>query len=163
MSITALIRKFRFFNFKGNFLYRWKLYSFASSTSSKKFLNFSINLENKCFYILCSSSFKKVFILFASIVPAANLSSIYSPYFPPPRKDCLRSSAVPMPGMMSLKLLAWPRVILSKWWSSFFWVMMVPLTNNLASGLGSIYIFPFSLNIEQWRVAIPRALSLIWF
>jgi len=60
-----------------------------------------------------------------------------------------------------LKLLACPRVILSKWLSSVFWAVSEPFINTFAYGLGTIYIFPFSENIEQCLVAIPKVLSLI--
>ncbi len=60
------------------------------------------------------NSFKNCDILLASKVLALSLSSKYYPYFPLAAKDILRSSAVPLPGIISLKLLACPSVILSR-------------------------------------------------
>ena len=134
----------------------------ASSTSSINPLNFSINFENKCLSNLWESYCKNCFILLASRVFALSLSSRYYPHFPVLANDILRSSALPLPGMTNLKLLACPRVILSRWFSCIFLVVMAPLTKSLASWFGYMKILPFSFVIVQCLVIIPNAFSLIW-
>lgn len=147
----------------GNFLYLNIVMSLASSTSMKKVLNFSRNLEKSAFPSLCSNSCRKTLVFLDYPSLSFSLSSRYSPYFFPKTTDCLKSSTTFFPGITSLKVFACPKTILSRCCSNRFYITNCPLTNNFASLFGTIYIYPFSWMIEQCLLLIPREFSFISF
>ena len=67
------------------------------------------------------------------------------------------------PGIINLKVFAWPRVILSKCLICFLVVTLSPLTKILLSWKGMINIYPFSWMIVQCFFMIPKAFNLISF
>ena len=121
-------------------------------------LNFSKNLEKVFLSKRCSSSCRKIFVFFASVVSELSLSSKNWPY----RATVFKISNF-CPGMISLKVFAWPKVILSKCLICFLLVTFKPLTKSLLSWKGMIKIYPFSWMIAQCFFMIPNALSLMSF
>lgn len=149
----------RFLYLRGYFLYLICVISFASSMPWSPFLNFSLNLANVSRSKRYCSYSKNALMFLDYYVPAASLSSINSPNL---IKLWLMSAF--SPGMISLKALAAPSMILSKCFSFFFYLMTSPLTITLPSWTpGSINMSLPDRVMVQCFLCMPNALILISF
>ncbi len=121
-------------------------------------MNLSKNLAKVSLSSLCSSYSKNILVFFDYSDSEFNRSSKNWPY-----RATACNKSIFWPGIISLNVFAWPKVIRSKCLICFLSVTIKPFTYNLQSCLGVINICPPLLTMVQCLFIIPRAFNLISF